>query len=68
MVMLVGLTVAICILQMLCLASCFWCVTEVKAFQKSTHQIQFVPAENQFQKITDDIKESLTKDIFDNVN
>ncbi len=45
----------------------FWLATELKAMQKSTHSIQYVPADNKFQSMTDSLKEDLTKDLFENV-
>jgi hypothetical protein len=45
----------------------FWLATELKAMQKSTHSIQYVPADNGFQKMTDQLKQDLTKDLFENV-
>lgn len=40
---------------------------EIKAMQKSTHSIQYVPADGQFEKITAELNEKLNKDIFENV-
>ena len=67
MVTIAAFTLAIGLIQLITLAACFWCLVEVKAMQKSTHSIQYVPVEPNFQKMTDSVKEELTKDIFDNV-
>lgn len=40
---------------------------EVKALQKSTHSIQYVPASPNFEKVTKDLEEKLDKDIFEAV-
>ena len=40
--------------------------TELKAMQKSTHSIQYVPATD-FETLNEKTKENLTKDLFDNV-
>lgn len=45
----------------------FWLATELKAMQKSTHSIQYVPVDNKFQNITEELKQDLTKDLFENV-
>lgn len=55
------------VLQLLCLAGLWWSTTELKAMQKSTHSIQFMPADAGFQKLTEETKTSLTKDIFENL-
>lgn len=51
----------------LCLGALWWVTTEVKAMQKSTHSIQYVPADSAFQKMTDEVKQALGKDIFENL-
>ena len=62
-----GLTFVI-LVQALCLAGLLWGLIELRAMQKSTHSVQFVPADQSgFEKITDSVKESLNKEIFDNV-
>lgn len=53
--------------QLLCLAGLMWGLIELRAMQKSTHSVQFVPADSHFQKITEEIKETLNKDPFDNI-
>jgi hypothetical protein len=40
---------------------------EVKAMQKSTHSIQYIPAGTDFEKVTKDLEEKLNKDIFEAV-
>lgn len=40
---------------------------EVKAMQKSTHSIQYIPASTDFEKVTKDLEEKLNKDIFEAV-
>lgn len=55
------------VLQVVCLGALWWVTTEVKAMQKSTHSIQYVPADSMFQKMSDEVKESLSKDIFENL-
>lgn len=40
---------------------------EVKALQKSTHSIQYVPASDSFEKVTKDLEEKLNKDLFEAV-
>lgn len=55
------------VLQLICLAALWWATTELKAMQKSTHSIQYVPADSAFQKISDEAKAGLTKDIFENL-
>lgn len=44
--------------------------TEVKAMQKSTHSIQYMPLDTKqqnFEKVTDELKEKLTEDPFGNL-
>lgn len=67
MTALAALVVVVCILQVLCLTACFWGLVELRAMQKSTHSIQYVPVDSTFQKMTDSVKEELSKDLFDNV-
>jgi hypothetical protein len=40
---------------------------EVKALQKSTHSIQYVPATSDFEKVTQDLEAKLNKDMFEAV-
>lgn len=40
---------------------------EVKAMQKSTHSIQYIPTNTDFEKVTKDLEEKLNKDIFEAV-
>jgi hypothetical protein len=53
--------------QVFCLAVLWWVTTEVKAMQKSTHSIQYVPADSAFQKVSEELRETLNKDIFENL-
>ena len=46
----------------------FWCLVEIKAMQKSTHQIQYVPADNEVvTSLTKEQKKDWYKEDFDNV-
>jgi hypothetical protein len=63
----VGFVLAIGILQIICLLGVFWGMVELRAMQKSTHSIQYVPVDPKFQGVTDELKEALSKDLFDNV-
>jgi hypothetical protein len=67
MTIIAAFTLAIGIIQIVCLAALFWGLVELRAMQKSTHSIQYIPADEGFQKVTDAVKESLSKDLFDNV-
>jgi peptidoglycan/LPS O-acetylase OafA/YrhL len=67
MTIIAAFTLAIGIIQIVCLAALFWGLVELRAMQKSTHSIQYIPADQSFQKMTDAVKESLSKDLFDNV-
>ena len=67
MVTIAAFTLAIGVLQMINLAAVFWCLTEVKAMQKSTHSVQFIPAEQSFQRVTEEVRETLSKDLFENL-
>lgn len=56
------------LIQAITVFACVWCLIEVKAMQKATHSVQFVPADQSgFEKISDSVKESLNKELFDNV-
>jgi len=61
-----GFTIMFCV-QLFCLWALWWCTTELKAMQRSTHSVQFVPADSAFQKMTTEVQESLNKDIFENL-
>jgi hypothetical protein len=67
MVIIAAFTLVIGILQIICLAAVFMGLVELRAMQKSTHSVQFMPADAAFQKMTDEVKTSLSKDLFDNV-
>lgn len=60
------LTFAVLIMQPVLIGLIVWCLIEVKAMQKSTHSIQYV--EPKFEKMTEEVKDILTKDLFENVN
>lgn len=45
----------------------FWLATELKAMQKSTHSIQYVPADSTFQKMTEEMKQAFEKDPYESV-
>lgn len=55
------------IIQLLCLAALFWGLVELRAMQKATHSIQYVPVEPTFQKVTEELKATLDKDPFENI-
>ena len=40
---------------------------EVKAMQKSTHSIQYVPVSDAFEKVGQNVKDAMNKDVFENV-
>lgn len=40
---------------------------EVKAMQKSTHSIQYVPVSDAFEKVGQQVKDAMNKDVFENV-
>jgi uncharacterized membrane protein YhaH (DUF805 family) len=67
MTWLVAFVTVIGILQIICLLGVFWGMVELRAMQKSTHSIQYVPVDPKFQGVTDELKEALSKDLFDNV-
>lgn len=45
----------------------FWLATELKAMQKSTHSIQYVPADSTFQKMTEEMRQAFDKDPYESV-
>ena len=45
----------------------FWLATELKAMQKSTHSIQYVPADSGFQKMTEEMQKAFEKDPYESV-
>jgi hypothetical protein len=45
----------------------FWLATELKAMQKSTHSIQYVPADTSFQKMTEEMQKAFEKDPYESV-
>ena len=56
-----------CILSVLAFGMSLIAWIEVKALQKSTHSIQYVPASTDFEKVTKDLEEKLNKDMFEAV-
>lgn len=56
-----------CILSILAFGMSLIAWIEVKALQKSTHSIQYVPASTDFEKVTKDLEEKLNKDMFEAV-
>lgn len=56
------------VLQVVCMSALFWTMTELKAMQKSTHSIQYVPADSEFQRLNEEIKQTLVKDDFESMN
>ena len=67
MVMLTGAVMAIAIVQIACVLGLFWGLVELRAMQKATHSIQYVPVDQGFQRVNDEIKQALEKELFDNV-
>jgi hypothetical protein len=67
MVMLIGAVISLGIMQIICVLGLFWGLVELRAMQRSTHSIQYVPADQGFERVTDSVKEALSKDLFDNV-
>jgi hypothetical protein len=55
------------VVQVLCLIGLMWGLIELRAMQKATHSVQFVPVDQTFQKVTEEVKETLSKDPFDNL-
>lgn len=55
------------VVQILCLAGLMWALIELRSMQKATHSIQYVPVDSGFQKVTEEVKETLSKDPFDNI-
>jgi len=62
----IGLLTALFFLNTLASIACW---VELRAMQKATHSIQMVPADSTdaFQKITDELRQELTKDEFNGV-
>lgn len=57
----------IAVMSLLAFAMAVIAWIEVKAMQKSTHSIQYIPAGTDFEKVTKDLEEKLNKDIFEAV-
>jgi hypothetical protein len=56
-----------CLLSLIAFAMGLIAWIEVKAMQKSTHSIQYVPAGTDFEKVTKDLETKLNKDLFEAV-
>lgn len=67
MMIVAAFTLAIGVLQMICLAAVFWGLVELRAMQKSTHSIQYVPVDQSFQSPSEPVQENVAKELFDNV-
>lgn len=67
MIMLYAGVLALGIVQILTVIAIFFGLVELRAMQKSTHSIQYVPVDQGFQKVTEEVKTALGKDLFDNV-
>jgi CHASE3 domain sensor protein len=63
----VALLTLFCLLSLLAFGMGLIAWIEVKALQKSTHSIQYVPAGQDFEKVTRDLEAKLNKDIFEAV-
>jgi len=61
----IGLNLALNIVALVAAAAAW---IELRAMQKATHTIQYMPADQIFQKVTEEVGQTLTKDIFDNVS
>lgn len=59
--------VLFCILSLFGFAMGLIAWVEVKAMAKSTHSIQYIPANSDFEKVTKDLEEKLNKDMFEAV-
>lgn len=67
--MILSLAITAIILSTISIAAAFYATTQVEAFKRSTHKVMFYDTANQqFQALTDQEKEQLTKPPFDNIN
>lgn len=64
---LAALFILFAITSLMAFAMAIICWIEVKALQKSTHSIQYVPATPNFETVTQDLEQKLNKDIFEAV-
>jgi hypothetical protein len=55
------------VLSVLAIMMAFESLIEVRAMQKSTHSIQYVPASSEFEKVSQDLEQKLDKDLFNNL-
>lgn len=51
-----------CILSLMAFAMSLMAWIELRAMQKSTHSIQYVPASSEFEKITQELKDKVALD------
>jgi len=65
--LLLATAILFCLLSLVAFAMALIAWIEVKAMQKSTHSIQYVPAGNDFEKVTKDLEVKLNKDLFEAV-
>jgi hypothetical protein len=63
----IAIAVLFCLLSLMAFAMGLIAWIEVKALQKSTHSIQYVPATSDFEKVTQDLEAKLNKDMFEAV-
>jgi hypothetical protein len=63
----IAVAILFCFLSMVSFAMGLIAWIEVKAMQKSTHSIQYVPAGTDFEKVTKDLETKLNKDLFEAV-
>jgi len=64
---LLALIILFSILSILALGLSLIALVEVKAMAKSTHSIQYIPANPEFEKVTQDLESKLNKDLFEAV-
>ena len=62
-----AVAILFCLLSLMAFAMSLIAWIEVKAMQKSTHSIQYVPAGTDFEKVTQDLEAKLNKDLFEAV-
>lgn len=65
--LLLATAILFCLLSLVAFAMALIAWIEVKAMQKSTHSIQYVPAGSDFEKVTKDLEVKLNKDLFEAV-
>lgn len=63
-----ALIISTFIFGLISMAVAFFALVEVKAMQRSTHQVAFIdPSKQEFEKMTEDTKKVLEKEAFDNI-